>query len=305
MNSSPNPSLRPCLFGHFDAPPIPAAEVWIAICAYMEEIGVIKKGYHLSPGMGKRRAYRQQHFDHKVPGPVITDELAKDDYNNFVISHDVTGEVMRSQDFTFHQIPRQREGFQQLFVLTGAVEGLQQNWSRLVERLVAWGNLVWLGNTCTPYITWQNCSIPENYEKKYGGIANFETYDLHGSLTLNVLRNPGSNHVHGGVLVRANSEMWLGPSFWDFAPCTKEEVLAADFFIEKRETPHYLYLKSWPHPFTRPDGEQGRVQQKLWRLLYQQDCEWPPGSGTICDEPMYGPPELMPKSADGEVAPAT
>jgi hypothetical protein len=29
-------------------------------------------------------------------------------------------------------------------------------------------------------------------------------------------------------------------------------------------------------------------------LFFQEDCEWPPGSGTICEEPMYGPPELMP-----------
>ena len=71
-------------------------------------------------------------------------------------------------------------------------------------------------------------------------------------------------------------------------------MLAADFFIERRDTPHYLYLKCWPHPFTRPDGEQGRVQQKLWRLLYHEDCEWPPGSGGISDEPVGGPPELMP-----------
>ena len=63
---------------------------------------------------------------------------------------------------------------------------------------------------------------------------------------------------------------------------------------EVRDTPHYLYLKSWPHPFTRPDGEQGRVQQKLWRLLFHEDCEWPPGSGGISDTPVGGPPELMP-----------
>ena len=100
--------------------------------------------------------------------------------------------------------------------------------------------------------------------------------------------------MHEGVMTRANSELWLGSRFWDFAPCTKEEALAAEFFIEKRDTPHHLYLKSWPHPFTRPDGEQGRVQQKLWRLLYKQDCEWPPGSGGISEVPVGGPPELMP-----------
>lgn len=90
------------------------------------------------------------------------------------------------------------------------------------------------------------------------------------------------------------AEMWLGPHFWQYAKCTKEEALAADFFIEKRDTPNFLYLKSWPEPFTRPDGEQGRQQQRLWKLFFNEDCEWPPGNGGICDEPMYGPPELMP-----------
>jgi hypothetical protein len=90
------------------------------------------------------------------------------------------------------------------------------------------------------------------------------------------------------------AEMWLGPHFWQYAKCTKEEALAAGFWLETRETPHFTYFKCWPTHFTRPDGDQGRMQQRLWKLFFHEDCEWPPGSGTICDEPMYGPPELMP-----------
>ena len=273
---------------------MPASEVWLAVYGYMEEIGVAKKRYTLSPGIGKRRGYREQHLDRKLTAPEIAEELAKDDDNGFSIDHNTPGVAISVQSFNFSPIPNQRIGFQQIRFKTGTSKETLQDWSSLVERLVVIGNLVWLGNTCTPYIAWQNCSIPQTYEKKYGSIAGFKTYELHGDLTLDVQRNPGSNHMHEGVITRANAELWLGPRFWSFAPCTKEEVLAADFFIEKRDTPHYLYLKSWPHPFTRPDGEQGRAQQKLWRLLYKQDCEWPPGSGTICGEPMYGPQELMP-----------
>ncbi len=105
--------------------------------------------------------------------------------------------------------------------------------------------------------------------------------------------NPGrSKTVDHRCIFYPTAEMWLGPHFWQYAKCTKEEALAADFFIEKQDTPHFLYLKCWPEPFTRPDGEQGRMQQRLWKLFFHEDCEWPPGSGTICDEPMYGPPEL-------------
>jgi hypothetical protein len=77
------------------------------------------------------------------------------------------------------------------------------------------------------------------------------------------------------------AEMWLGPHFWPYAKCTKEDVLAADFFLEKRETSRFLYLRSWNEPFTRSDGEQGRQQQRLWRLLFHEDCEWPPAPVTF------------------------
>ncbi len=108
-------------------------------------------------------------------------------------------------------------------------------------------------------------------------------------------KNPGQTKVVDGRCVfYPTAEMWLGPHFWPYAKCTKDEALAADFWLETRDTPHYLYLKCWPEPFTRPDGEQGRMQQRLWKFFFHEDCEWPPGSGTICDEPMYGPPELMP-----------
>jgi hypothetical protein len=146
------------------------------------------------------------------------------------------------------------------------------------------------------YSGWQRTDSIEYYAKLYGSIEGFRLTKPPGSdfERLDISLNPGSGRGSDHQPKRVSADMWLGPHFWSYASCTKEEVLAADFFIEKRDTPHYLYLKSWPHPFTRPDGEQGRVQQKLWRLLYHQDCEWPPGSGGISDVPVGGPPELMP-----------
>ena len=107
--------------------------------------------------------------------------------------------------------------------------------------------------------------------------------------------NPGRmTELLVGVHFYPTAEMWLGPHFWQYAKCTKEEALAAGFWLETRDTPHYTYFKCWPEPLIRPDGEQGRMQQQLWKLFFHEDCEWPPGSGTISDEPVYGPPELMP-----------
>ena len=178
-----------------------------------------------------------------------------------------------------------------------------ENWNGFIEgvleRFPAYG-----GTICAVhYYAWQ-CSFKEgSYSKRFGpvpqGFKRKLVPSIHAPGTdeihLDTSLNPGRYQSSDSHQFRAvAADLWLGPHFWDYAPCTKEEILASDIFIEKRDTPHYLYLKSWPHPFTRPDGEQGRVQQKLWRLLFHEDCEWPPGSGGISDEPIGGPPELMP-----------
>ena len=154
------------------------------------------------------------------------------------------------------------------------------------------------------YWIWQNDTDAEFFPKYFGEMPGYPVV-LAGPPPLDfeildISRNPGREVERSDCARRSvAADLWLGPDFWPYAPCTKEDVLAADFFLEVRDTPQYLYLKSWPHPFTRPDGEQGRVQQKLWRLLFHEDCEWPPGSGGISDTPVGGPPELMPSAGDG------
>ena len=44
--------------------------------------------------------------------------------------------------------------------------------------------------------------------------------------------------------------MWLDLHFWQYAKCTKEDALVADFLVENRGTPQYLYLKCRPSAFT-------------------------------------------------------
>ena len=148
------------------------------------------------------------------------------------------------------------------------------------------------------YRAWQSYSDPEGYKRYYGSIDGFKIVPSGPPPvdfpSLDTSMNPGRNIRIDRFAFAVSADMWLGPRFWEFAPCKKDEVMAADFFLEKRESPDCLYLKSWHHPFTRPDGEQGRIQQKLWRLLFHEDCEWPPGSGGISDEPIGGPPEFMP-----------
>lgn len=178
------------------------------------------------------------------------------------------------------------------------------NWAGVIEKIMekfpAFGCTIFASS----YYGWQTTTRERWYERNYGPVPEGFKRKLAPSplpgrvpdeIHLDTSLNPGRYQLDDKNQFRAvAAELWLGEHFWDYAPCTKEEVLASDIFLEKRDTPHYLYIKSWPHAFTRPDGEQGRVQQKLWRLIFKEDCEWPPGSGGISDEPVGGPPELMP-----------
>lgn len=179
------------------------------------------------------------------------------------------------------------------------------DWGPFIEALVSRYEAIGGWQPYWLYRTWQDLRTPGAFESGAWGPfpPGYKTWYeappypfMTGQTLIDKSRNPGHTKVvdHHTVFY-PTAEMWLGPHFWQYAKCTKDEVLAADFFIEKRDSPLYLYLKCWPQPFTRPDGDQGRMQQRLWKLFFDEECEWPPGSGSICAEPMYGPPELMPQ----------
>ena len=211
-------------------------------------------------------------------------------------------EISFALSHSLHPATKEPDGFH-LGLTYGKGTTVPPGWNGLIEaimeRFPSYGGRQW----STPYVAWQGCGEEDSYARFFGpvpkGFRRRQGPSLDGMtpgrILLDTSKNPGRFPSGPSNRFRAApADLWLGPHFWDYAPCTKEEVLAADFFLEKRDTPHFLYLKSWPHPFTRPDGEQGRVQQKLWRLLFHEDCEWPPGSGGISDVPVGGPPELMP-----------
>lgn len=177
-------------------------------------------------------------------------------------------------------------------------------WRQFIEAVASRFEIIGGWQPFWPYRTWQDLRQPSDFQ--WGGWGPFppgykmwhvpDKYGIGPGQTLfDPSKNPGrTKTADDRSIFFPTAEMWLGPHFWQYAKCTKEDVLAADFFLEKRDTPRFLYLKCWPEPFTRPDGEQGRMQQRLWKLFFHEDCEWPPGSGTISDMPVYGPPELMP-----------
>lgn len=182
------------------------------------------------------------------------------------------------------------------------------NWAPLLESLMTELECVGAWQWKHLYRVWQsNNEYYSGYESRFGSLPPGCSVSHQPSIdgigpgqhVIDMSQFPGRpKHVAPEIVFHLTAEMWLGPHFWPYAKCTKEEALAADFWLETRDTPNYTYFKCWPTPFTRPDGEQGRMQQRLWKLFFHEDCEWPPGSGTICDEPMYGPPELMPQSPE-------
>lgn len=275
---------------------ISALELWDTILSFVTDSGFAGQRYAITPGLGSRSKFRDSQV--LLSSDEIRREIALDDSNAFFINGDAS-----FTPFAIYSPTPLDGGIQRLNLVITAQEQIRPEWSELAISLSKYEQMV-LGYSFNPsYTGWQNCPDLVPYQRMYGSINGFPTRELPAvdehsppRLRLETSKNPGRKARIGLLPQRVEGELWLGSLFWQLAPCEKEEVLAADFFLEVRDTPEYLYLKSWPHPFTRPDGEQGRVQQKLWRILFHEDCEWPPGSGGISDVPVGGPPELMPSS---------
>jgi len=283
----------------FPCVPIPVVEVWRILSNYLNINGYLPKQFEVSQIVGHQKKYFKKKRL-KLTSEEIEQLIDDRNLDGFGIE---SGSNSRSLDFKLYHA--KNYGMQSTFYGVVGKEAKSPNdWKPMLEILLTRFHVAGAWQWQGLYRDWQgaNC-IDSGYEEFYGelppGFRTWQETSVDGSLPgktlIDISQNPGrSKQLYPYSYYYPSAEMWLGPHFWQYAKCTKEEVLAAGFFIEKRETPHFLYLKCWPVAFTRPDGEQGRMQQRLWKLFFHEDCEWPPGSGTICDEPTYGPPELMP-----------
>lgn len=75
-------------------------------------------------------------------------------------------------------------------------------------------------------------------------------------------RNFRDNYIEG-----VSAEMWLGEAFWQYAACSKADVLKADWLAVEDRGSH-LHVIAWPEPFSSAEGEQGAVQRRLLKLLF-------------------------------------
>jgi hypothetical protein len=273
MNSNPTDKRDLGFVGYFDTPDLVPLEALETAFVVLQESGLDPDRYTIDPGHGSRRYIRRI-------GTIYTreqalEEVAKDDARGFFVQA-IRGEEeqMISLQPSFPLSP-----FQSFGISSTSGQGIAEI-RALVKRASRKANLAFGGSNEGGYLEWQRCAEPDYYEKKYGSIAGFgiiEEAELPPPLNrrLDISRNPGRISSVNKLPVFVAADMWLGPAFWKYAPCTKEEVLKEPW-VEVEDTEHYLYLKAYPEPFTRPDGEQGRIQRRLWNVLFHQDCEWPP-----------------------------
>jgi hypothetical protein len=282
----------------FECLPSPVEDAWQTIVSFLNGSKCLPRQFSMSQIAGHPNKIQSERFlflDSEGVRKTIIDR----DLKGFRVN---TGFSSRSIDIWLAEI-ESSEKAARLTVHLGEKTKAPPIWNGLIEAfLIQWpciGSWQWRTN----YWCWQNHCVTDGYERFWGDVPPDAVRFMKPSLSgigpdrecIDISTNPGrTKTIIPGIDFHPSSEMWLGPHFWQYAKCTKEEALAAGFWLEARDTPHFTYFKCWPTAFTRPDGDQGRMQQRLWKLFFHEDCEWPPGSGTICDEPMYGPPELMP-----------
>ncbi len=279
----------------FNVPP-EALGVWNQLVAYLDRKGVLPLRWEAMPSIKKDNLFYPSTSRLKLTSLEVSELLQEIPQHGFWVD---TGHSAQSVGFSLNH--------GNLYCRVEALAEAPNDWAPMLESLMSAFECVGAWQWLHRYRVWQWIDeIHETYENQWGALPpGYRTWTKPGptpSLTpqpertfIDISLNPGRpKELSSEVSFYPTAEMWLGPHFWPYAKCTKEEALAADFWLETRDTPHYTYFKCWPTSFTRPDGEQGRMQQRLWKLFFHEDCEWPPGSGTICNEPMYGPPELMP-----------
>jgi hypothetical protein len=278
--------------------PRPIVDVWLSLVSCLESSNCLPEFFYVSQIAGHSRDLHSEERL-KLNTSCIASLIKERALTGFSVD---TGHGRKGVSFRLSHM--KDCGVQTVFSCTVNKDAKSPvNWLLLIEGIAKQWETIGSWQWGSLYKAWQNYIELKYYEQFFGEkppnlpttVEKSECALSPDKELVSTALNPGRHkEILAGIFFLPTAEMWLGPHFWQYAKCTKEEALDADFFLEKRETPHFLYLKSWPQPFSRPDGEQGRLQQRIWQLLFHEDCEWPPGSGGISDEPMYGPPELMP-----------
>jgi len=265
--------IRKLVF-YFDASGIQAAEVWASAIDFFRQAGILHTEYSLTfPALVRKGG----------PALVVSSEealavLQEESPTMFTLGHDAGN---ASQRIMLSPMSGSRR-FYNFHVGSSEPTWMPTTWAPLIESMAQTFALAIASSIDAHYAGWQSCNDPEYYAHTYGSIEGFRVLrplppPHHDVERLDISLNPGRFDTCNGGPAFVKADLWLGPCFWDYAPCRKEEVLTQRW-LKVRETEHFVHINAYPEPFTRPDGEQGEIQRKLWRLLFHSDCQWPPGS---------------------------
>lgn len=258
------------------APPgIPPPAAWRVTLNFLNSSGVGSDRYCWQAYCSRRQS--SSNLSEELSGSEILGAMETDEAAGFNIRV-VRGTKSQWIDLCgpYPKIPWQH------FTIASEIPDLHPtDWAPIIEQFAVLGRLLLGVIADSDYTVWQRCKDPQYYAEHFGSVAGLCLNQVAANppfpmrTLVDTSTNPGrSDAVNGGPAMVA-SDMWLGPAFWTYAPCRKEEILAQPW-LEVHDTDHFLYIKSYSEPFTRPDGEQGEIQRRLWQLLFHSDCRWPP-----------------------------
>ena len=260
-----------------------SSEIWILLLGLLREGGDLKPEYRVSPTGSREKRWRDKFRVLDLDS--ITEELALHPADGIMLqyredepgAHNITLSHLHAvgavQPFF---IGEQRE----------PCEIVRKNNRNIMHALATHPNFISGVLHETYYSSWMNTGDIKYYNRFFGDSTLCQlksrpsgeisySGEIKEVWRIDTSKHPGRIEacVSGARTVAA--DMWLGPRFWTHAACTPEEVRAQSW-LRIEENKNYMHINCWPEPFTRPDGEQGELQRKLWRLLFNGESQWPP-----------------------------
>ena len=88
---------------------------------------------------------------------------------------------------------------------------------------------------------------------------------------IDVSGNPGRRIFIEEYIEGVGSTMWIGERFWNISGQSKKDFLTQNkFSIEQNE--NYLKVTAYDKTFISSDGEEAIIQNRLRKLLFNQQC---------------------------------
>lgn len=216
------------------------AEVWSEIAGFLQYRGFLKPNYNLSLGVNKRSPSDLGVIKLKRPEE-IEDALKKDEGAPILNAvHKKAGSILSDQCITYFADKGE--------LIIFADEGhIPEDWDGFLVTSNIGEKIINVIQTDREYLSEQNkrATPPQSNLIKLPSLSNLKDHYLEG----------------------VSAEMWFGESFWQYASCTKDEVMACEW-LKCHDRGFQLHVVAWDVPFTSTAGEQGQVQRQLLKMLF-------------------------------------